>query len=88
MLKVKEGFVLRTVAKQHVVVPTGEDSVNFNGVITLNDSGKALFELLQQGTDKASLSQKLIDTYDVDDARAKEDVDAFLDTLKAKHVLR
>ncbi len=87
MLKVKEGFVLRTVAKQHVVVPTGEDSVNFNGVITLNDSGKALFEMLKEGTDEASLIKKLTDTYDVDPARAKDDVDAFLTTLKEKNVL-
>ncbi len=87
MLKIKPGYVLRTVANQHIVVPTGEASVRFNGVITLNDSGKMLFEALKKGATQADLITTLTNAYDVDEAEAKKDIDAFLKTLEQKDVL-
>ena len=45
-MKIKNNYILRTVAGQHLVVPVGEEGVNFNCIITLNNSGKLLFEEL------------------------------------------
>jgi hypothetical protein len=45
-MKLKEGFVLRDVAGSCVVVPTGTD-LNFNGMISLNDTGKVLWQRLE-----------------------------------------
>ncbi len=86
-MKIKKGYVLRTVAEQHLVVPTGEEGVNFNGIITLNNSGKLLFETLQKGAEPSELVELLMETYDVDKATANDDVKTFIETLKTKNIL-
>ncbi len=86
-MKIKEGYVLRSVADQHLVVPTGEEGVNFNGIITLNDSGKLLFERLKKGAEPKALVALLMETYDVSKETANEDVKAFIETLKSKNII-
>ena len=41
-MKVKDGFVLRAIAGSNIVVPVGAATAQFNGMITLNDSGAFL----------------------------------------------
>lgn len=38
-MKIKKGFVLRSVVGSRVVVPMGNEAINFNGMITLNETG-------------------------------------------------
>ena len=42
-IKIKEGFLLRKVAGDHVVVPVGEAGKVFHGMIRLNDTGAFLW---------------------------------------------
>jgi sensor domain CHASE-containing protein len=53
-MRLKKGFVLRNVAGETIVVPTGSD-LDLNMMITLNDSGKFLWEKLEQGAEEAEL---------------------------------
>ena len=86
-MKINPDFVLRTVAGKHIVVPIGEAGVSFNGVITLNDSGKMLFEMLVKGAEPKDLVNRLMEVYDVSQEQANEDVKAFIETLASRHVL-
>ena len=81
MLKLKDGFILRQVAGQTVVIPTG-DAVDLNMMITLNDTGSFLWQQLENGTDEAGLVCALLGEYDVDETTAKTHVAAFVRTLK------
>ena len=80
-MKLKDGFILRTVAGQTVVLPTG-DELDLNMMITLNDTGKFLWELLQTETDEAALTAELLKEYDVDEATAAKAVAAFVEKLR------
>ena len=71
-MKVKEGFVLRSVAGSNVVVPVGAASVDFNGMITLNDSGAFLWRELEKGADVDSLTAALLREYEVDEETARK----------------
>ena len=42
-MKVKEDFLLREVAGCYVVVPVGKATVDFNGMLNLNDTGAFLW---------------------------------------------
>ena len=42
-MKIKKGFVLRVVGGEHVVVPVGEMSKQFHGMINLNETGAFLW---------------------------------------------
>lgn len=79
-MKLKEGFILRDVAGQTVVLPTG-DELNLNMVITLNETGKFLWERLGNDTDQAALITALLAEYDVDEDTAKAAVSGFIAKL-------
>lgn len=79
-MKIKEGFLLRQVAGQTVVLPSGNE-LDLNMMITLNDTGAFLWEQLQSETDEATLVAALLAEYDVDEATAAKSVSAFVKKL-------
>lgn len=79
-MKLKDGFILRTVAGETVVVPTG-DTLDLNMMITLNETGKFLWQLLETETSRDALVNALLGEYDVDAATAGAHVDAFVKKL-------
>lgn len=79
-MKIKEGFLLRQVAGQTVVLPTG-DELDLNMMITLNGTGAFLWEQLQSETTEDALVQALLAEYDVDEERARASVVAFVNKL-------
>ena len=85
-MKIKEGFLLRNIAGQTVVLPTGGD-LDLNMMITLNDTGAFLWEHLQEETDEAALVQALLAEYDVTEETAAKAVAAFAENLKKNHFL-
>ena len=80
-MKLKEGFVLRTVAGETVVLPTG-GITNFDMMITLNGTGRFRWEALEKGAEKEELVAALLKEYDVTEEKAAESVDAFVSRLK------
>ena len=81
-MKIKEGYLLRTVAGSNIVVPVGEGTIDFSGVIQLNEVGAFLWKTLEKGSDKESLVKLLLSEYDVDKETADKDVSDFLVKLK------
>ena len=79
-MKLKDGFLLRNVAGQAVVLPMG-GTVNLNTMITLNETGAFLWERLEKETDEAALVAALLEEYDVSEATAIKSVAAFIDKL-------
>lgn len=81
-MRLKDGFVLRQVADTWVVLPLLEASVNFNGMLTLNESGAILWKALEQDGNRTALVNALTSEYNVSVEMARKDVDAFLDKLQ------
>lgn len=79
-MKLKDGFLLRQVAGQTVVLPVSGD-LDLNMMITLNDTGAFLWERLQNEIDEVALVAALLEEYDVDGATAKNSVAAFVKKL-------
>ena len=86
-MKIKEDFILRKVADSYVVVPVNSLTLNFNGIITLNETGAFLFELMQKGTERAELIAGLLREYEVTPEKAAVDVDKFIEKAKEANVL-
>ena len=81
-MKVKDDFALRKVADSYVVVPVNSLTLDFNGVINLNETGAFLFEQLQKGIEKEELVENMLDEYDVTREKASADIDLFINKLK------
>ncbi len=80
-MMLKKNFVLRQVAGTWVVLPLGAETVNFSGMLQLNDSGAMLWRVLEAGGDKNALVDALLGEYDVTRQEAEADVDEFLNKL-------
>lgn len=80
MMKLKEGFILREVAGEIVVIPSG-DTLDLNMMITLNDTGRFLWKQLETGAEESELVAALLDEYDVSEENAKKHVAAFVEKL-------
>ena len=85
-MKIKEGFLLRNIAGQTVVLPTSGD-LDLNMMITLNETGAFLWEHLQEETDEAALVQALLAEYEVTAEVAAKAVAAFVEKLKKNDFL-
>lgn len=86
-MKIKKGFVVRSIAGESVVVALGAASKNFNGIIKLNDTGRVLWDKLEGGCECDDLVAALLAEYDVDEATARADVNAFVEKLKGAKVI-
>lgn len=80
-MKIKDGFTLRTMLGENIVVGEGLAQVNFNKLITLNETAAFLWkEVSGKEFTKEDLVQLLLDNYEVEKDRASEDVDKLVDT--------
>ena len=81
-MRIKDGFMLREVGGAFVVVPVGERSEEFNGMINMNGLGAFLWKELQTERTRNELVEAVLNSYEVEEERARYDVDAFLHTLE------
>ena len=79
-MKIKNGFILRKVGGQVVVLPIAGD-LDMNTMIKLNDTGAFLWEHMQAETDEDALVAALLAEYDVDEATARRSVQNFVRKL-------
>lgn len=87
-MKIKEGFTLRTICGEHIVIGEGLAQVNFNKMLSLNGSAAYLWEQLKgkEFTEEDAV-QLLTDRYDVTPERALEDVKKLLEEWKKQDVV-
>ena len=78
-MRLLDGLVLRTLCGEHIVTGEGLARVDFSRVVSLNATAAYLWEQVD-GKDFTpdDLVALLTARYDVDEARAREDVDKML----------
>ena len=81
-MKLKKDFILREIMGDVVLVPINQSTSQFNGLITVNELGKFIWENLEKVQDENDLLQLILDEYEVDRDVAKKDLDEFLQVLK------
>lgn len=81
-MKIKNGFVVREVGGENVVVPVGEMSKVFHGMINLNETGAFLWKFFSEEHTIEEGVAALLKEYDVDEAVARVDVEKFVETIE------
>lgn len=83
------GVVTRRVAGELVLVPVaGSTSARDTRFYVLNETAERLWSLLEQPRLPDEMARHLTMEFDVDEARARADVDAFLADLHAQGAIR
>lgn len=86
-MKIKDGFVLRNVVDEFIVMPTGENIARFDGAVVLNEVSAFVFEQLQHPVSKEDLLLAMLDEFDVDEETARKDLDALIETFKSMDLI-
>ena len=80
-MKIKEGFILRTICGEHVVVGEGLAQVNFNKLLSLNETAAFLWKEIQgREFTKEDLVELLLENYEVSREVAAKDIDKLVET--------
>ena len=87
-MRIEKEFVLREIAGDYIIIPTGKTVLDFNGLLTVNEVGVFLWKLLQEEVSFEDLVQGVLDEYDVEESIAREDIQEFLDKLKDGGILQ
>jgi hypothetical protein len=81
-MKIKKGFVLRVVGGESVVVPVGEMSKTFHGMINLNETGAFLWKFFSSEHTVDEAVAALCTEYEVEEDRARADVEKFANIIQ------
>lgn len=75
-MKIKDGFILRSICGEYIVVGEGLAQVNFNKMLSLNESAAYLWKEVEGKTfTREDLAQLLLDKYEVSKEQAAADVE-------------
>ena len=81
-MKIKDSFVLSEIGGSYIVIPTGSDTVDLNGMITLNETGSFMWNKLKNDITKDELIEEFLKEYDIDRETVSGDIDDFVEKLR------
>ncbi len=78
-MKINSEYKLRTVGGKNIIVSTA--GMDFSGVITVNETAKFIWEILEKGAEKEDVVTALAKECQVDEKEISADVYEFIDKL-------
>ena len=87
-MKLKDGFVLREIDNEYMVVPVSEMAEKIHGIINLSETGAFLWKLLNTDQEEEQLVAAVLAEYEVEEETVRQDVRAFVDGLEKRGFLR
>ena len=86
-MEFKKEFMLRDIVGEAVLIPTGETATKFNGLMSVNELGRFIWENYERAKDEEELLGFILDEYEVEKDVAKADLDEFLNILKENNII-
>ena len=86
-MNVKREFVLREIAGDLLLVPTGKTALDLNGMMTLNEVGAEIWKMLPEVKDEEEIVQRLLKDYEATAEEIRPDVSAFLGKLRELNII-
>jgi hypothetical protein len=80
-MKIKNGFELRNICGEYIIVAYGVENIDFTKVITLNESAAFLWnEVFGKDFTEQEMVESLLSEYEVERPQAEKDVKALVDS--------
>ncbi len=86
-MKIKEGYILKSVAGSNVVIATGAERMDFDGIITFNDTGAEIFNMLDGRYTEEEIVEKLVKDYEIPYETAKTDVTNLIEKMRKQGLI-
>ncbi len=85
--KLKGDVVVREIAGEMMLIPTGASAKNLNGMVALTQSGALIIEHLKNGCDLDELVDALCERYEVSREQAEADTLHFLKKMEVLQLI-
>lgn len=86
-MKIIKDFILRNIAGEYVLIPTGTTTQEFNGLISLNEIAAFIWNNIENVDDVDDMVKLILEEYEIDEMTAKIDVENFLAGLKESNII-
>lgn len=87
-MRISKDYIVREIAGEYIIVPTGREALNFQGLITVNETGAFLWNLLQEESmTEDSLTDALCESYEIERTMAEQDIKEFLRYVEQRGLL-
>lgn len=88
-MKAKQGFELRDICEEKVLIAKGIENLDFNQLISLNETAAFLWNKIAETESftEQQLADALLNEYDVDEKTAAEDVHKIVQTWLSQGVV-
>lgn len=86
-MKAEKNVILREIAGEYILIPTGELALQYPGIFALSELGVAIWGLLQENMSEEEIIAALLEEYEVDEETLRTDVAEFLQSLREKKLL-
>ena len=86
-MRLKDGFMLKKILDDYIVVPTGDNIVDFAVAVSLNETGAFLWQQLESEKSVEELADALAGEYDITSEEVIDDVVEFAELLKTHNFL-
>ncbi len=86
-MQIKPGFMLKEVAGEYYAIPFDASYESHGAMVSLNQSGAFLWQLLEEENSVESLCKSVVEHYNVAPIVADTAVKEFLELLREKQLL-
>lgn len=86
-MKLKYDFAVRDICGETVAIAVGEGSRVYHNIISLNETGRDIFKLIQEGNDEDAIVSKMMKEYDVTEAKLRPEVQALVAKLREEGLI-
>lgn len=86
-MKIKDGFILKDVAGNKIVIATGSQRLEFNGVITFNNVGADVFTMLDGTNTVEDIISHIATDYSVSEDIVKADVEKLIEKMRKYNLI-
>ncbi|MCF0229913.1 MAG: PqqD family protein [Parasporobacterium sp.] len=86
-MKARDGFTLREVLDEYMIMPVGDNISTYTGTVVLNEVSAFVWKKLQQPVTFEELVESIIAEYAVDADTASEDLKNLLEQFRAYELI-
>lgn len=81
-MKVKDGYILKKVAGENIVIATGEARLSFNGIITFNEVGAEVFTRLDGTRTVSQIVDEIASLYNAPKDVIEKDINKLIEKMR------
>lgn len=86
-MKIKDGYIMKEVAGNSVVIATGDERMDFRGIMMFNEVGTVVFNMLDGTNSVEEIVRAIAKEYDTPVETVEADVNKLIEKMKAQGLI-